>query len=107
MRLSALALTAALFAWPALAQVEVQPLAAPDYFSQGSRDTGLPADLWRGTSPTVAADLIPTIGDKPLTPAARDLAWRLMATAAVGPEGVGREPAMAAARIRADRKSVV
>ena len=101
MRLSALALTAALFAWPALAQVEVQPLAAPDYFSQGSRDTGLPADLWRGTSPTVAADLIPTIGDKPLTPAARDLAWRLMATAAVGPEGVGREPAMAAARIRA------
>ena len=79
MRLSALALTAALFAWPALAQVEVQPLAAPDYFSQGSRDTGLPADLWRGTSPTVAADLIPTIGDKPLTPAARDLAWRLMA----------------------------
>lgn len=101
MRLSVLALTAALLASPALAQVEVAPLAAPDYFSQGARDTGLPPDLWRGTSPAVAANIIPTLGRKPLTPAARDLGWRLMATAAVGPDRVGREPDMAAARIQA------
>lgn len=101
MRLSVVFLTAALLASPAAAQVEVQPLAAPDFFSQGSRDTGLPSDLWRGTSPAVAADVIPTLGRKPLTPAARDLAWRLMATSAIGPDRVGRDPDVAAARIQA------
>ena len=37
---------------PALAQpaVEVTPLAAPDAFANGARDTGLPPDLWRGAS---------------------------------------------------------
>lgn len=92
---------AAVFAGPAAAQVEVTSLAAPDYFSQGARDTGMPSDLWRGTSPAVAASIIPAIGRKPLSPAARDLARKLLATAAVGPDGAGREPDVAAARIQA------
>ncbi len=101
MRKLVLILTATLLATPALGQVEVVPLAAPDYFSQGLRDTGLPADLWAGTSPALAREVIPSIGRKPLTPAARDLAWRTLATAAVGPDGAGREPEVAAARIQA------
>lgn len=97
-----LALAAALaFATPAAAQVEVKPLAAPDYFSLGSRNTGLPADLWRGTSPEVARAVIPQIGRKPLSPAAASLAGRLLATAATGPGDVGRDPAVAAGRIQA------
>ena len=101
MRPSALAAITVLLATPAAAQVEVAPLAAPDYFSLGARDTGLPADLWRDSSGGAASALIPLIGARPLTPAARDLAGRLLATAAVGPEDAGRDPAVAAARIQA------
>jgi hypothetical protein len=101
MRLHLLAALALLLASPAAAQVEVTPLAAPDYFSLGSRDTGLPADIWRGSSGETATALIPAIGTRPLTPAAGDLAWRLMAVATVGPEGAGRDPEVAGARIRA------
>lgn len=100
MRSLVLAAFALLLAAPASAQVEVAPLAAPDYFSLGSRDTGLPDDLWRDSSGPTAAALIPGLGARPLTPAARDLAWRLLATAAVGPDGAGRDPAVAGARIR-------
>ncbi|MDP2258408.1 MAG: hypothetical protein Q8J89_01650 [Caulobacter sp.] len=100
MRSLALAAFALLLAAPAAAQVEVAPLAAPDYFSLGSRDTGLPGDLWRDSSGPTAAAIIPVLGARPLTPAARDLAWRLLATAAVGPEGAGRDPAVAGARIQ-------
>lgn len=89
-----------LLAGPAAAQVEVTTLAAPDYFSLGSRDTGLPGDLWRDSSGQAATALIPGVGTRPLTPAARDLAWRLLATAAVGPEGAGRDPDVAGARIQ-------
>jgi len=88
-------------ATPALAQVEVAQLAAPDYFSLGQRDTGLPADLWRGTSPDLARELLPILGRKPLSPAATALARRLLAAGAAGPEGVGRDPELAAARVRA------
>lgn len=95
-----LAALALLLSTPAFAQVEVAPLAAPDYFSLGSRDTGLPGDLWRDSSGPTTAALIPVLGARPLTPAARDLAWRLLATAAVGPAGAGRDPAVAAARIQ-------
>lgn len=101
MRLHLLAALALLLTSPAAAQVEVTPLAAPDYFSLGSRDTGLPADIWRGSSGETATALIPAIGTRPLTPAAGDLAWRLMAVATVGPEGAGRDPEVAGARIRA------
>jgi len=92
---------ALVIATPAAAQVAVQPLAAPDYFSLGSRDAGLPDDLWRGTSPDLARALIPQIGGKPLSPAATSLARRLLATGATGPEGVGRDADIAAARIQA------
>lgn len=91
---------AALIATPAIAQVEVSTLQAPDYFSLGARDTGLPSDLWRGTSPALARSLVPQIGRKPLSPAATDLAVRLLATGATGPEGAGNDPDVAAARIR-------
>lgn len=99
--MSSLGLIALLAASPVAAQVEVTPLAAPDYFSLGVRDAALPADVWRGTSPDLARDLLPTIGRKPLSPAAAGLARRLLGTGAMGPEGVGRDPAMAAARVQA------
>jgi hypothetical protein len=101
MRTLTLAFAAFLLATPAAAEVQVQPLAAPDYFSQGARDTGLPADLWRGTSPEVARALIPLVGRKPLSPAAASLARRLLATGANGPDVAGRDPQVAAARIQA------
>ncbi len=100
MRSLVLAALALLLAGTAAAQVEVAPLAAPDYFSLGSRDTGLSDDLWQGSSGPAAAALVPVAGEGRLTPAARDLAWRVLATAAVGPEGAGRDPAVAGARIR-------
>jgi hypothetical protein len=101
MRSLVLAALVCLLAAPASAQVEVAPLAAPDYFSLGARDTGLPGDLWRDSSGPTAAAIIPLLGVRPLTPAARDLAVRVLATAAVGPDGAGRDPAVAAARIQA------
>ncbi|NBB14516.1 hypothetical protein GVN21_03975 [Caulobacter sp. SLTY] len=68
-------LAAALFATTAFAQgVEVAPLAAPDVFSGGSRDTGLGEDLWKGSSAELARRIMPTIGGKPLSPAGRLLA---------------------------------
>lgn len=99
--MTSLGLMALLAASPVAAQVEVAPLAAPDYFSLGTRDAAVPADLWRGTSPDLARDLLPTIGRKPLSPAAAALARRVLGASAMGPEGVGRDPAMAAARVQA------
>ncbi|MFA7264431.1 MAG: hypothetical protein WC068_15535 [Caulobacter sp.] len=101
MRTAALALTLALLAAPATAQVEVAPLAAPDYFSLGDRESGLPADLWAGTSPAVARDIIPLIGRKPLSPAAAGLARRVLGAGVAGPESAGRDPDVAAARVQA------
>lgn len=91
----------ALLAAPVGAQVEVTSLAAPDYFSLGDRETGLPVDLWRGTSPAMTRDVIPQIGRKPLSPAFAGLAVRLLAAGVNGPEDVGRDPDVAAARIQA------
>lgn len=101
MRTAALALTLALLALPAVAQVEVATLAPPDYFSLGDRDSGMPADLWRGTSPALAHDLIPLIGKKPLSPASATLARRVLGAGVAGPEGAGRDPDVAAARVQA------
>lgn len=81
--------------------VEVTPLAAPDYFSAGARDTGLPSDLWRGASARTARTVLPLLAEKPLSPAARALARRVLGTGARGPEGVGDDPAMAARRAQA------
>lgn len=98
-------LAAALIATPAAASaqdaVEVQQLAAPDYFSLGDRESSLPQDLWQGSSPTVAQAVIPTLAGKPLSPAAATLARRVLATGAVGPGEAGRDPVLAAARVEA------
>ncbi len=98
MRIPTIALAVAFMASPAAAQVDVQPLAAPDYFSLGLSDTGLGADLWRGTSPDIAKAVLPKLAAKPLTPAAARLARQVLATAAIGPGEAGRDPALAAAR---------
>jgi len=86
---------------PIGAGVEVQALQTLDLFSGGRRDTGLPGDLWTGSSAAVARELIPTLGTRPLTPAAKMLARRLLATAASAPDGAGADQALAAARAQA------
>ena len=96
-----LALCAALIATPATAQVEVAPLQALDFFSAGARDTGLPADLWTGSSGPVARAVIPTLGKKPLSPAAAAFGRRILSTAATGPQGAGSDIDLAAARAQA------
>lgn len=101
MRPLLIAAALALLALPAVAQVEVATLAPPDYFSLGDRDSGMPADLWRGTSPALAHDLIPLIGKKPLSPASATLARRVLGAGVAGPEGAGRDPDVAAARVQA------
>ena len=81
--------------------VEVSNLQTLDLFSGGRRDTGLPADLWKGSSAGVARDLIPQLGTKLLSPAAKALAVRLLSTAASAPDGAGADQALAAARAQA------
>ena len=100
---AALAAALALAAAPALAQpaVEVTPLAAPDAFANGARDTGLPPDLWRGASVETARTVLPLLAARPLSPAAAALARRVLATGANGPEGAGQDRELAGARIAA------
>jgi hypothetical protein len=88
---------------PAFAQpaVEVTPLAAPDAFANGARDTGLPADLWRGASVETARTVLPLVAAKPLSPAAAALARRVLATGANGPDGAAQDRDLAGARIAA------
>ncbi len=96
------ALGALAFATAAGAQpIEVATLSAPDFFSNGARDTGLGPDLWVGSSGQTARVVIPMIAAKPLSPAAQALARRVLATAASGPDGAGQDPEMAGARINA------
>lgn len=83
---------------PAMAQVVVTQLAAPDAFSTPGRDTGLPQDLWRGTPLETARAVLPALATKPLSPAASALARRVLATGAPGPEGTANDPALGAAR---------
>ena len=95
-------LTALALSTTALAQdVHVAPLAAPDFFSAGARDTGLNADLWRGASGQTARAVLPLLAARPLSPAAQALARRVLATGAVGPEEAGRDAGVAGARIAA------
>lgn len=95
-------LTAAALGGAAAAQdVSVTTLAAPDLFSAGAGDTGLGPDLWRGASAETARTVLPVLAAKPLTPAARGLARRVLATGANGPEGAGNDADLAGARIEA------
>eukprot|EP01035_Chromulina_nebulosa_P055081 gene55081-75475_t len=72
-------------AGPVRAQVQVTELAAPDAFSTAGRETGLPADLWVGTPISLARVVLPFVAEKPLSPAASQLARRILATGAQGP----------------------
>jgi hypothetical protein len=80
--------------------VQGEALNPLDLFSPG-RDTGLGADLWRGTSAGLARAVIPTLADHPLSPAATALARRVLATSASAPDGAGSDADLAAARARA------
>jgi len=90
-----------LLAGPVSAQVESRPLEQLDLWSAAGRDTGMGADLWRGTSGEMAAAVLAQIADKPLSPAMGRLARRLLATGAAAPEAAGDDAALAAARARA------
>ncbi|HQT54603.1 MAG TPA: hypothetical protein PKX06_14160 [Phenylobacterium sp.] len=95
-------LTALALSTPALAQeVQVAPLAAPDFFSTGARETGLTAELWRGASGQTARTVLPLLAAKPLSPAAQALTRRVLATGGSGPEGAGQDAGVAGARISA------
>ncbi|MGH6965759.1 MAG: hypothetical protein ACREE0_14865 [Phenylobacterium sp.] len=81
--------------------VDVATLAAPDAFTTPGRDTGLPANLWRGASIATARTVLPLLAAKPLTPAGQQLARRVLATGAPGPTGAGSDPALLAVRASA------
>ena len=85
-------------AGPALAQVQVAPLAAPDMFSTGGGHSDLPPDLWVGSSGALAKLVIPELTEHPVTPAMAALARHVLEAGANGPEGVGDDPDLAGAR---------
>ena len=82
------------------AQVQVQTLNTLDLFSTG-RDTGLGADVWKGSSADIARAVIPGLATRPLSPAGVDLARRLLAQASTAPTGAGADLDLAVARARA------
>ena len=89
-------------AGPARAQpVEVSPLAAPDAFTTPGRDTGRPATLWRGASVKTVKTVLPLLAARTLSPAGAALARRVLATGAPGPDGIGDDAAVVAARAAA------
>lgn len=83
---------------PVGAAVQVTALSAPDIFSPGARNTGLSADLWRGSAADMAREILPQIGKKPLSPAAAALARRVLSTGAQAPDGASSDYDLAAAR---------
>jgi hypothetical protein len=100
-RMALLLLAATAMAGPALAQVQVQPLAAPDLFSTGGGHSDLPPDLWKGSSGALAREVIPGLTSHPVTPAAAALARHVLEAGANGPEGAGDDPELAGARAEA------
>ena len=82
------------------APVQAQPLTQLDLFSTG-RDTGLGADVWKGSSADIARAVIPSLVTKPLSPAATNLARRLLAQTSTAPTGAGNDLDLAVARARA------
>jgi hypothetical protein len=83
---------------PAGQDVQVTQLAAPDAFSTPGRATGLPPTLWTGASVKTVRAVLPLLAAKPLTPAGAQLARRVLATGAQGPEGARQDAALAAGR---------
>ena len=83
---------------PAAQPVQVQTLTTLDMFTTGAGDTGLGADLWRGTSTALARQVIAQLSQKPLSPAAARLAWRVLTTGASAPDGAGADNDLAGAR---------
>jgi hypothetical protein len=80
--------------------VQAAPLRAPDLFSSDAgHATGLPPDLWRGSSFDLARTVIPMVAVKPMSPAAAAFAIHVMSTSASAPDGGGSDPDLAAARI--------
>ncbi|MDB5431841.1 MAG: fliK [Caulobacter sp.] len=94
-------------ATPVLAQVgsaapvQSATLPPPDIFTSGLADTGLPAELWKGTSPALARQVLTLIAAKPLQPGAQSLAYRLLATGAPAPDGAGDDLDLGGARAEA------
>lgn len=86
---------------PPEAPVAVVALAAPDAFTTPVRDTGLPPNLWRGTSLQVVQAVLPLLAEHSLPPAAAALARRVLATGAQGPDGAAKEPGLVALRAQA------
>jgi len=86
---------------PAAAQIEVKPLATIDAFSSGAGGPGLGADLWQGAATPLVRQVLPTLGDRPMTPAAAMLARRLLSTGATAPEGAGSDEDLAGQRLLA------
>jgi hypothetical protein len=95
---AAVAQTPAGQASPAGQDVQVTQLAEPDAFSTPGRATGLPANLWTGASVMTVRAVLPLLAARPLTPAGAQLARRVLATGAQGPEGARQDTALAAAR---------
>ncbi|MFC3068972.1 hypothetical protein [Phenylobacterium soli] len=86
---------------PPEAPVAVAALAAPDAFTTPVRPTGLPPDLWRGTSLQVVQAVLPLLAERPLPPAAAALARRVLATGAQGPDGAAQADGLVAQRAQA------
>ena len=93
--------TAVLVAAPARAAdpVEVAPLTTIDLFSIGYGGPGLGQDVWRGLSTPMARSVLPRLNLRNLSPAARELAIRLLTTGGTAPAGSDAD--LAAARAKA------
>ena len=100
-RLALLAAFVMFVAAPGWTQVQVTALAPPDAFSTPGRETGLPAELWRGTPIELARSVLPVLAARPLSPAAAAVARRVLATGATGPEGAIGDEALVGARASA------
>jgi hypothetical protein len=85
---------------PVQPTVQAAPLQAPDLFSSDAgQPTGIPGDLWKGSSLDLARTVIPMAVTRPMSPAAQAFAVRVMSTAANAPDGGGADAELAAARI--------
>lgn len=82
-------------------EVETSSLAAPGLFSIAARTTDLSADLWNGASVETIRTVLPLVAARPLSPAARALALKVLATGAATPPGLGRDLDLVGARIAA------